>query len=164
MLFAVLMPAISLAGIGTRALRNRARYGILAVLVVTSLAAASTAHYQGVFYFVSDESVAVSGFLERAESGSLVLDGFFPVPVWLDPDNRTPWTRLVFQEIYPNDLEEVSGDIVYAVTDPTAELWYRQWRGVEIYRFYEGRLPDYSLIYTNGQADIFLIRSPPTGG
>ncbi len=160
MLFAVLAPSICLTGIGTWKVRRQISHGILALLLVAGVAAASTTYYQETFYFVSDESVAVSEFLERAEPGSLVLDGLFPTPVWLNAEDRAPRTDLGFYTVYPSAFEEFRGGAtVYAVFDPTAELWYRQWRGMEIYQFYETDRTLYSLIYANGRATIFLINS-----
>ncbi len=162
-MFAILIPAICLAGIGTLRMRKRARSSFIAVLLVASLASASTTYYQEAFNFVSDESVAVSEFLERVAPGSLVLDGLFPEPVWLDTEARTPRSDRGFYEVYPTAFEDFGGDFVYAVFDPTAELWYMQWRGIDIYRFYEGNRSDYSLIYANGQMDISLIKSLTPG-
>ncbi len=165
MLFGVIAPAICLAGFSTSKIPKLMRHIVIAVLLMTSMAAASTIYYQEVFYFVSDESVAVSGYLERVESGSVVLDGLFPIPVWLDIEDRTPRTDRGFFSIYPVSFDEFSRDrSVYAVFDPAAKAWYQQWRGINIYRLYEANRSNHSLIYANGVADIYLIISPDMVG
>ncbi len=165
MLFSILAPAICLAGISASKMRRLKRHSVMAVLLVTSMAAASTIYYQEVFYFVSDESVAVSGYLQGVKPDSIVLDGLFPMPVWLDFEDRTPRTDFGFFVLYPITFEELSGEqYVYAVFDPAAKIWYQQWRGIDIYRSYEANRSSHSLIYANGVADIYLVTSPEMVG
>ncbi len=165
MLFALLTPSVGVAGIAALHLRRPIRYGILAAFLVISVVAASTVYYQEAFYFVSDKSVAVSKFLEGVESEALVLDGFFPVPVWLNIESRTRYSAIGFFVVYPRSLEEFGdGTAVYAVFDETADLWYRQWRGVDVYRFYDEDRSVYSSIYANGEATIHMIFLPNSTG
>lgn len=158
--FALLTPAIGVAAISGSRLRRSVRGGILALFLVISLAAASTTYYQQAFYLVSDGSAAVSEHLERVERGASVLDGLYPRPVWLDPASQQRYAMIGFFAIYPTPFGELSGDAVHAVFDGTAELWYAQWRGIEVFRFYEEDASGYSLIYANGKATIHLIRQP----
>lgn len=158
MLFALVMPATCFAGIGVWRVRKLARQTILAVVVVAALVTAATAYYQEALYFVSDESVAVSEFLEQTAPGPLILDGLFPAPVWLDTDSSIRGSLLGFYAIYPQTFSELQGYTdAYAVFDDTARLWYVQSRGVDIYSFYEVQQSQLSLIYANGRADIYFI-------
>ncbi len=165
MLFALLTPALGVAGLAALRLRRPIRQGILVVFLLISVASASTIYSQEVFYFVSDKSAAASEFLEYVEPESVVFDGFFPVPVWLDRQSKTPYAVIGFFTVHPRALEEF-GDTgaVYAVFDGTAELWYRQWRGIEMLRFYEAERSVYSSIYTNGGTTIDLISQPSSTG
>ncbi|NIN63195.1 MAG: hypothetical protein GTO63_00455, partial [Anaerolineae bacterium] len=61
------------------------------------------------------------------------LGGLYPVPVWLEPDQRATWIGLDFFIVYPESLEESPGNLsVYAIFDSEDHLWYRQWYGVGI--------------------------------
>jgi hypothetical protein len=158
--FAVLLPPLCLTGLRTSRLRNPFRGSILVLLVGASLATASTAYYQEAFNLVPDQSIAVSRFLEQAPAGSVILDGMFPPPIWLDPYTPIPQSRVHFYETYPSDLDSLrSSPATYAVFDPTAQLWYLQWRGINIYRFYSAERTNYSLIYDNGRAVVYYVGS-----
>jgi len=158
--FAVLLPPLCLTGLRTSHLPKPLRGSILVLLVGASLATASTAYYQEVFNLVPDQSIAVSRFLEQAPAGSVILDGMFPPPVWLDPYTPIPQSRVHFYETYPSDLDSLrSSPATYAVFDPTAQLWYLQWRGINIYRFYSAERTNYSLIYDNGRAAVYYVGS-----
>ena len=161
MLFAVLLPAVSVLAVGTSKLRRPLKGVVLGVLLLSSVASASTLYYQEVFYFVSDKSAAVTEHLQRVEEGSLVLDGQYPIAVWRDPDRRTVWEQQPFYIFFPRPLEEIGTQFtVYALFDTEWELWYRQWFGINIYQFYEADRETYSMIYSNGQIDIHFIAAP----
>ena len=156
MLFAALAPAICMLGLEPSRARHAIRVPVLAILVAASLAAASTAYYQESFYFVSSEAVAVSEFLQRVNPDSLVLDGLYPVPIWRA--SHTSPLRIGFYEVYPRPFGDFyERPTAYAVFDGTALIWYRQYRGVETYRFYEASRWPYPLIYNNGHAQIYFI-------
>ncbi|NIN93982.1 MAG: hypothetical protein GTO49_03120, partial [Anaerolineae bacterium] len=70
MLAALLVPALCFAGIGLSKMRRTTRGAIAAILLVGSLASASTIYYQEAFYFVSDKSIAVTELLQRVEGPS----------------------------------------------------------------------------------------------
>ena len=165
MVFALLTPVLGVAGLAALRLRKPIRQAILALFLLISLAAASTVYYQEAFYFVPDRAVAVSGFLDRAEPDSLVLDGFFPAPVWLDIQSRTRYTGLGFFIVFDTHFDAFGdGTHVYAVFDDTAELWYRQWRGIDVFQFYEDNRTRHSNIYADGRATIYLIFAPNSIG
>ncbi len=158
MLAALLVPALCFAGLELPKRRRSIRGFIIAVLLVSSIASASTIYYQEVFYFVSDKSIAVTEHFQRVEGPSLVLGGLYPIPVWREPDRRATWTSLEFFKVYPESLEESPGNLsVYAVFDSGDQVWYRQWYGVGIYEFYEVSSLNHSMIYSNGQAEIYFI-------
>ena len=157
LLFSVLAPAICLTGLGKIRLPKIANRAVIAILVAASLTAASTVYYQESFNYVSDQSVALSQFLERAPPKSVVYDGVFPTPVWIPGDQQTPLIFVTFVQIYPTPLQGIPGvRPSYAVFDSTQHLWYRQWRGIETYRFYDSERASLSLIYDNGGGRIYL--------
>ncbi|MFQ5918530.1 MAG: hypothetical protein ACE5I4_00625 [Thermoplasmata archaeon] len=165
MLFALVTPALGVAALAAMRLRRPVRRGVLVAFLLLSVASASTIYAQEVFYFVSDRAVATSGFLERVEPGANVFDGFFPVPVWVDAESRTRYAVIGFFTVHPRALEEFdTTSAAYAVYDGTAELWYRQWRGVEVLQFYQANRAVYSLIYDNGGTTIDLIALPGPAG
>ncbi|HTD80964.1 MAG TPA: hypothetical protein VK723_02310 [Thermoplasmata archaeon] len=158
LLFSVLAPAICLTGLGKLSLPKIGHRAIVAVLIAASLAAASTVYYQESFNHVTDQSIAVADFLQRAPPRSIVYDGSFPVPVWIPPEQRTPLVRVTFSEIYPTPLEKLGGTAPsYVVFDPTANLWYRQWRGVEAFQYYSDERESHSIIYDNGMGVIVVV-------
>ncbi len=160
-LFAILIPAICLVGVQASKMGRPAKGAIVALLVISSVASASTIYYQEAFYFVSDKSVAVSEYLQLVEQPSLILDGQYPVAVWRAPDDRAVWNQLAFVDLFPTSFQDLTGtNTVYAVFDSEWKLWYRQWYGIDRYEVYEVNRTSYSLIYTNGQADIYFITSP----
>jgi hypothetical protein len=161
LLFAVFAPALCLAGIKTMRLPGALRRGAFVVLVGATLAAASTMYYQEPFNQVFDESIALSHFLQRAPSNSVVLDGSLPplvAPIWLSPFAPTPLTRLPFYQVYPTHFGRLaSPPATYAVFDPTAEIWYAQWYGINIYRFYVADQANASRIYDNGRSAVYYL-------
>jgi len=165
MLFAILAPAVCLYALPRLSISPRVRQTVVVVLLGASLAVASTAYYQESFYFVSGQAVAVSTHLQLVNPNSLVLDGFYPAPVWIDIPGRTPFAGMRFLAAYPRPFEDFAGNSsVYAVYDPTASLWYRQWGGLDVYRFYEGYESNYSRIYDNGRSQIYAVYLPGAGG
>ena len=159
LLFATIVPALCLTGLHGIRLPKVARTGLVVVLVAASVATASTAYYLEAFNLVPVEAIAASDFVFGFPSGSIVVDGMVPAPVWLDPATRPAITRLTFPQIYPGALEALPpGDSVYVVYDPTAELWYRQWRGSDAYEFYAAAKANYSLIYDNGWTEVYAVR------
>lgn len=166
MLFALFVPAVALAGITASRMRRSAKNAFVALLVLTSLASASTFYYQEAFYFVTARSVAVSEHLQDVAQPALVLDGQYPEAVWLSPDQQTIWDRRPFYSLYPEPFENLTEDgrAIYAVFDTEWSLWYRQWYGIDIFEFYEADRQDYALIYSNGQFDIYFISPPDSPG
>jgi len=156
--FSTLAPAMCLTVLqGVRIRLPKLAFPIAAaVIVAASLASASTAYYQEAFNYVSGESVAMSQFLERTSPQAIVLDGAFPVPVWIDSQSRTPHVLLAYSQTYPTALQNMTGNSTYAVFDPTAKLWYRQWKGINIYTFYDAERASLSLIYSNGKGVICI--------
>ncbi len=159
LLFALLVPAVALAGISASKWRQSVKSGLVALLVLTSLVSASTLYYQEAFYFVSTKSTAVLERLRGVPLPAVVLDGQYPEDVWRSPDQQASWGRRSFYGLYPEPFENLTGSevAVYAVLDTEWRLWYRQWYGIEIFEFYQAASQNYPLIYSNGQADIFLI-------
>jgi len=157
--FATLLPAVCLTAFRGIRMPKIAYRGIVAVLVAASLAAASTVYYQEAFNNVTDQAIATSQFLERVPPKSVVLDGAFPQPVWVPPGNQTTYGLLDFVHTYPTPLQNMTGTPTYVVFDPTAQLWYRQWRGINIYRFYDTERPSLARIYDNGKGAIYLAGS-----
>jgi hypothetical protein len=157
--FSTLAPALCLTGL--RGLRIRlpklARHAIVAVLVAASVAAASTVYYQESFNNVTDQAIATSQFLNRAPPKSVIIDGAYPEPVWIPPPDRPSRGVYTFLQAYPTPLQNMSGPPTYAVFDPIARLWYRQWRGINIYRFYEAERASLPVIYDNGQSTIYRV-------
>ena len=154
--FSTLLPAICLTAFRGVRMPKIAFRGIVAVLVAASLASASTVYYQEAFNNVTDQAIATSQFLERVPSKSVVLDGAFPQPVWIPPGSQTHYGLSDFVHTYPTPLQNITGTPTYAVFDPTAQLWYRQWRGNNIYRFYDTERPSLTRIYDNGKGVIYL--------
>lgn len=164
MLFALLAPSVGLTAAVVRGIPKAARVLIAAILLAFALACGSTIYYQESLYFVSDESVAVSQFLDRMGPTVLVVDGLYPEPIWRGTDLGPDRSTLAFYTIYPDHLNSIHGrSAVLAVFDDVSELWYGQYRGINILRFYVRESGNYSLIYANGQAEIFLIRGPASG-
>ena len=158
MLFAAIAPVICLAGLGRRRMQPKVRVAVIAALVAASLVTASTALYLASFYYVSGESMAASNFLQRVDPESTVLDGLYPVPVWIPPEKRISPSQPGFYEVYPRRFSDFGGPLpVYAVFDGTATLWYRQLRGIESYRPYAADRFNYPLIYDNGKVQVHLI-------
>jgi len=103
----------------------------------------------------------VSNFLQTVPPGSLVLDGSFPEPVWVGPEGRPAYSNSGFYAYYNRTfatLQETG--YVYAVFDGTSKLWYLQYRGGNVYDFYERQAADYPLIYDNGHVTVYLVHSP----
>lgn len=158
LMFATVAPATALTGLRGVPMRKWFRVGAVMVLVAASASAASTVYYQEAFNLVTPEAVAVSQFLEQAPPSSVVVDGMYPRPVWTDPGGRALLIRIPFDQTYPNPLSDIGGPLAtYAVFDRTAELWYRQWRGSDILRFYEMDRANYSCIYDNGRGSIYYV-------
>lgn len=159
LLFAVLAPGAVLFGVTRGGMGRTARRAVVVLLAFASLAVASTLYYQEAFYLVPDRSVAVAEFLQHTTPETVVLDGFYPEPIWLET-GPAPWNTLKFYELYPAPFHRLSGEVtVLAVYDPTTELWYRQWRGGGIYQFYQEQVATAPLIYDNGEAKVFLVTS-----
>ncbi|TLZ64571.1 MAG: hypothetical protein E6K13_02120 [Methanobacteriota archaeon] len=156
--FSTLAPAMCLTALqGIRIRLPKIAYpAVAAVLIAATLVAASTVYYQEAFNHVSNESVAISQFLDRTPPQAIVLDGTFPVPVWIDPTVRTPHVLVGYAQTYRTPLQNMSARNVYAVFDPTSELWYRQWKGINIYAFYDSEQPSLSVIYSNGRGVVCL--------
>ena len=69
---------------------------------------------------------------------------------------RTPHVLVGYAQTYRTPLQNMSARNVYAVFDPTSELWYRQWKGINIYAFYDSEQPSLSVIYSNGRGVVCL--------
>jgi hypothetical protein len=87
----------------------------------------------------------------------VIIDGAYPEPVWIPPPDRPSRGVYTFLQAYPTPLQNMSGPPTYAVFDPIARLWYRQWRGINIYRFYEAERASLPVIYDNGQNAIYRV-------
>lgn len=165
MFFAAIGPTVGLATFRGRSFPRPIPHLVIAVLVVAAAGAASTAYYQESLYFVSDQSIATSVFLERTPPDSVLLDGLFPAPIWLAPQDRTPSEDVGFYVFYPRDFLDIAGSsATYAIFDPTAKLWYLQYRGVAVYEFYEHNATSFSRIYDNGRSVVVLINDPSGSG
>lgn len=164
LLLALFVPAICLAGLAVHPRSRLVFRTVTALLVVASVAAASTIYYQEAFNLVSGRAAAVSEFLERAEPGSFFADGYYPLAVWIDPADRTPRGVIAFHVLYDTAFEDLRGENpFFALFDTTQALWYRQWFGLEIHTFYAQQRDGYSLLYTNGDAEVYLIVQPGVG-
>lgn len=163
MFFAVLGPATCLWGLRTLHLRPSIRRAVFVVLLVGAVAAASTTYYQEPFYFVTNQSVAVSDFLSTHSDRVLVFDGIFPEPIWLLDHQAQPWEDVPFYSQYLTPLDVLAGRTgpAFAVYDQTAKLWYIQGHGINIYEYFESQQANYSLVYDNGYAQAYLIRAAP---
>jgi hypothetical protein len=165
MFFAILAPALCLFGLRELHVRPSVwRVAIIGLLVV-SMAAAATNNYQEPFYLVSNQSVAVSEFLSTHGNEVLVLDGVYPQPVSLLTHEANPLTELPFYTAYPIPLTYYSATTpALAVFDQTARLWYVQGHGINFYEYYENQRVQYSIIYDNGNAQVYLLNGPILSG
>ncbi len=163
MFFAVLAPATCLWGVRTLHLRPSLRRAVFVVLLVGAIAGAATTYYQEPFYFVTNQSVAVSNFLSTHADRLHVFDGIFPEPIWLLDKQPLPWDEIPFYSQYPAPLNVLAGhtEAAFAVYDQTAKLWYVQGHGIEIYQFYEAQQANFSLVYDNGYAQAYLLNAGP---
>lgn len=158
LLIATFVPALCFAGLGKIRMPKGLRRGALVVLVCASVATASTTYYLEAFNLVPVESIAAANFSNTLPAGCVVMDGKFPVPVWIDPARRSLIYHFDFSQVYPIPLSYVGGQVTtYAAYDPTAELWYRQWYGSEIWGFYSSEQANNSLIYDNGWTRIYAV-------
>ncbi len=165
MFFAVLAPALCLLGLRELHLRPPVWRAVLVVLLIASVACAATSNYQEAFYLVPNQAVAVSEFLSTHGGKVLVFDGVFPPPVRLLTGEANPLTEVPFYAVYPSPLAFYSGTSPsVAVFDQTARLWYVQGHGIEIYQYYESQKADYSVIYDNGYAQVYLLNGTTPGG
>lgn len=158
LLFATFAPALCFAGLRRIQIPRAAKTAVVILLVGASVATASTAYYLEAFNIVPTESIAAADFVNRLPPYSVAVDGKFPEPIWLDPGSRVPVIRLGFAQEWPTPLDELSAPgAVYAVYDPTAQLWYRQWYGINIYQPYADARSNYSLIYDNGWTQMYEV-------
>ena len=164
MFFAVLAPPLCLLGLHELRVRPAVWRAAIVGLLVVSMAAAATSNYQEAFYFVPDQSLAVSQFVSTHGSDLLILDGMFPEPVQLLTHQADPWTDLPFYTIYPTSLiSYASSGPGIAVFDQSARLWYVQGHGINIYHYYEAQKAQFSVIYDNGYAQIYLLNGAILG-
>jgi hypothetical protein len=163
MFFAILGPATCLWGLRTLHVGPTVRRAVFVILLVGAVAAASTTYYQEPFYLVTNQSVAVSDFLSTHSDRVLVFDGIFPEPIWVLDHQAQPWEDIPFYTQFLSPLRDLAGRTApaFAVFDQTAKLWYIQGHGISIYLYYESQQPDYSLVYDNGYAEVYLINSAP---
>ena len=151
------LPALCFAGLTRLRIPRTAKHAIVVALVTASVATASTAYYLEAFNLVPSESIAGASFLNGLPSMSIVMDGKYPDPVWLDPGARPNLIRVPFSEIWPTPIQNLTARPLYAVYDPTAELWYRQWYGVEVYQPYSDARANFSRIYDNGWSEVYWV-------
>jgi len=165
MLYALLAPSVGLCAVAAvRGIPKPVRAVVPVVLLGAAMLATSTVYYQEALYFVSDEARSLTQFLERAVPRGLVLDGLYPAPVWMGTTFGNERSTLAFYTMYPQHLDTFDGGTpVYAVFDDVSELWYRQYRGIDILQLYMKEITNYSLIYGNGKTEVFLISTPNLG-
>jgi len=160
LLIATFVPALCFTGIGRIRIPRPAKAVVLATLVAASVATGATAYYLETFNIVPAEAVAASDFVYGLPSGTIVVDGKYSAPIWLSPGVRPTIIQYSFAQVFPTQLREwAPGTPIYAVFDPTAELWYRQWYGPQFYAPYADARANYSLVYDNGWTQVYYVGS-----
>ncbi len=163
MFFAVFAPGICLYGLEQVRLRSSAKHVVIVILVVGSLAAASTLYYQEAYNFVPNQVIAAADFYSIPGGKVLVLGEFLPTPVWVLDQGPSPWSQLTFGDGRVSLHAEVNGTTaVFAGFDPTTKLWYDLGFGVGPYQYFANQQANYSRVYDNGFVQAYLLYSPPS--
>lgn len=158
MFAAILAPGVCLAGLQVWNPHPAIRRTVIVVLLVAGLVAASTFYYEEALYVEPTQGLALSQFFATHGDQVRVLDGFLPEPVWLLNNQDNPWTENNFFSISPTPLRHYAGPPPsFAVYDGTAQLWYQQYYGMDMYQVYQGQQANYSLVYDNGYGQAYLL-------
>ena len=158
LILATFVPALCFAGLARMRIPRGAKAMIIAALVGASVATGATAYYLEAFNLVPGQAVAATNFVYSLPDGSLVLDGKYPTPIWFDPGSPSVIVRFPYTNLWPTRLRDWHPGVpVYAVLDPTTELWYRQWYGSQLYSAYSSDAQNYSEIYDNGWTQIYYV-------
>ena len=158
LLLGTFLPALCFAGLSRIRIPANVRRAVVVALVCASVATASTAYYLEAFNIVTPEAVAGANFVNTLPPSSVVVDGKLPAMVWIPPDERVHVTHTTFADLRQTPLDSLDPGLpVYAIYDPTAALWYRQWYGADLYRSYYDARTNYSLIYDNGWTTVFAV-------
>ena len=158
LIMATFVPALCFAGLARMRIPRGAKAIVVATLVGASVATGATAYYLEAFNIVPGQAIAAADFVYSLPNGTLVLDGKYPTPIWLDPGERPIIVRFPYTNLWPLRLQDWHpGAPVYAVLDPTTELWYRQWYGAQIYSAYASGAQNYSEIYDNGWTQVYYV-------
>ena len=161
MFFAILAPCLSLYSLGELRVRPAFRRAVFAILLVGSLAAATTMYYKEALNLVPNQVTSAASFYGLQPGQVLVLGEILPPPVWTLDREPPPWTQMTFGDAgYLRPGEFRGSTAVLAGFDPTTKLWYDQGLGVNIYRYYVAQQANYSLIYDNGFVQAYLLYSP----
>ncbi len=162
MFFAIFAPGICLYGLGQLHLKASTRHVVFVVLVIGSVAAASTLYYQEAYNFVPNQVVSAAHFYSIPGGNVLVLGEFLPTPVWELDQGPSPWSQLTFGDGRLGLHEMLNGSTaVFAGFDPTTKLWYYLGFGVGPYQYFADQQANYSRVYDNGFVQAYLLYSPP---